>query len=529
MKKVLIVLLLALLGLAANMKAACNGCVGKYFSTSTTAQDASGNGNTLTITGSLATATTPCAGTGVYDTTGFTTSNYASANSGLLAALTGQAAFSVGAYIYITDLTGFSVPFAFGTTRFAQNQLYVSSDGGVNFASYDSSVVVQSSPGALSINTCYWVGVSSDPVAGTKLYFSPSGAISSTPVATDPGAAGAGTVTHVNLGADLQPSKAVAGYVNDVVFFTSAIATVPFDVTPPTPTPTATATHTKTATPSMTPSATRTPSPTATPTAGFTNLTADASVAGQIYVTWQSVNFDLHNPWTVYARYGTSTSYGLSAGGGYDAGTATYFTTIFSGAPKHVQAVIQSPLGTMRSADLNVAGPPTPTPLPTQTITLTATPTSTRTATPTVSPTAIFTNVASDLGTLGQTTITWNCTNVNPDPAFYVFVDYGATTAYGKSAEGSFDAGTSQYSVTVPRQGLFHYRCGVQNQQGTNRSGDFTVAALTATVSPTPTATLLIQTATRTSSVTVSPTRSPTFTVSPTRTNSPTLTPTPVP
>ncbi len=274
-----------------------------------------------------------------------------------------------------------------------------------------------------------------------------------------------------------------------------------------TATPSATRTHTRTHTPTASPTRTRTPtasptisntfsvtrtltstrtstpSVTATPTAAPGTLSFNYSVANQVYCTWPGTNINPGGGATVYVAYGpkSGSTYPYLANGGYDPVNHVFFATVPRGAPFYARGRVINQQGTFSTAEGFAYGiytlTPTPTRSPTRTNTpvVTQTPSVTRTKTPTPTATAVFTEVAVDTSVPGQTYITWE-SNATVQGGMDVFVQYGTTTAYGFQAGGGYDADTSTYFCTVPRDATtdpFHFRCVIINTYGTKRSADF--------------------------------------------------------
>ena len=273
------ILLGLMLGLAGPANAAL---VGKYFTTSNILTDSSGAGNTLCEFGTPASNTSPCVNVGTYNMGPTSASAWPESQggcTGLNTAFTARTSFGVGGYVYASTFSTYPFPVNWSDLSTTNMGIQINSSG--QLLGWYGNGSTLAGP-TLSINTCYYVGVSSD---GTNFYLWETTGTATSPVASVAYTGGTGTPTYIQFGRYIDAgSDYLTGYLNDVTFWTNCPTAAPFDsaVATATPTPIA-ATPTNTPLPTATPSFTVSPTPTITAATKLANLAPSPPMGFQTY------------------------------------------------------------------------------------------------------------------------------------------------------------------------------------------------------------------------------------------------------
>lgn len=278
MKKVVLSLLLLLLSLSKLQASACVAADIAIWNFENNLNDGSGNGYTLTASGSVPFATTNCAGS---FSAGPFTSGGLSAPAGFNTAFQNQSIYSISFYFYARSFTDHDAFFsAQNIDETQQVQSYVDFNGRlwVQYVNSGAPITLFSSNGAISFNTCYKVDFNVTP-SGSTLSLNSVQVNSNVTVFNSPT-----TITSFDIGRHAGLSD-FDGYIDRFIVHLDCPPT-PTPTTTPTltrsPTPTITKTSTRTSTPTPTFTQTKTYSPTITPTPTITRTVTPTIVITQV-------------------------------------------------------------------------------------------------------------------------------------------------------------------------------------------------------------------------------------------------------
>lgn len=209
-----------------------------YFRTASNVADSCGS-IPIGVNGTVAVGTTPCIGRGTHNLGPTDNFNFMRSQVGGDPAFkdywASLGSFSLGTYVYINTVganTAKQYVISWSDLGTLNRGLYLQSNGTLmRICMETGNATGTCSSYIVGAGECWWIGYSSDSVAGKNVYgFNTSLGVNRTALATNASTEGTGAMSYVQWGRYVAAGgSTLSGYINDMVFYNYAVSDIPFD------------------------------------------------------------------------------------------------------------------------------------------------------------------------------------------------------------------------------------------------------------------------------------------------------------